>query len=178
MTDEELMKFSAVNECLRVERESDGDLLISSPKGFSQGRRSAAISAELGKWAEKYGEAAFGADLGINLPDGSMRNPTAAWIEENHWRGLCGTNEDGFLPFAPYFVIELCSPSDSLPGLQAKMEMWIANGVQVGWLVDPFRKVVTIYRPDRMPEEHEGHTSVFGEGLMGSFELPLARIWA
>jgi Uma2 family endonuclease len=58
------------------------------------------------------------------------------------------------------------------------MEMWIANGAEVAWLVDPLRKAVEIYRPGQQPETHEEPTSVQGSGPVDGFELVLARIWA
>jgi len=57
------------------------------------------------------------------------------------------------------------------------MEKWIANGVKVGWLIDPQRKVVEIYRPGEEPEIHEQPTSVQGDGPVAGFELVMARIW-
>jgi Uma2 family endonuclease len=84
----------------------------------------------------------------------------------------------GFAPVCPEFVIELRSPSDNLADLQAKMEMWIANGAEVAWLVDPLEKAVTIYRPGEQPEVLAQPTSVQGTGPIAGFELVLARIWA
>jgi Uma2 family endonuclease len=57
------------------------------------------------------------------------------------------------------------------------MRMWIANGVELGWLVDPQHKVVEIYRPGTEPEIHEQPTSVQGDGPVAGFELVMARVW-
>jgi Uma2 family endonuclease len=57
------------------------------------------------------------------------------------------------------------------------MRMWIANGVELGWLVDPQHKVVEIYRPGEEPEIHEQPTSVQGHGPVAGFELVMARVW-
>ena len=72
---------------------------------------------------------------------------------------------------------ELRSPSDRLADLQAKMEQWIANGVDLAWLIDPSRKTVEIYRPGKPMEEQVGHSAVYGEGSVGGFVLELGRIW-
>jgi Uma2 family endonuclease len=58
------------------------------------------------------------------------------------------------------------------------MELWIANGVQLAWLIDPDNQVVSIYRPDQEPELLHQPTSVRGDGVMTGFELALARIWS
>lgn len=57
------------------------------------------------------------------------------------------------------------------------MSAWIANGIQLAWLVDPLRKAVEIYRPGQQPEVQEGHSAVYGEGPVAGFVLEFARIW-
>jgi Uma2 family endonuclease len=71
----------------------------------------------------------------------------------------------------------LMSLSYRLPELQEKMLAWIANGAELGWLVDPHRKEVEIYRPGKPVEEQEGHSAVYGEGPVVGFVLELGRIW-
>lgn len=46
----------------------------------------------------------------------------------------------------PDFVIELRSSSDSLIKTKAKMSEYIENGSKLGWLIDPTKKQVHIYR--------------------------------
>ena len=58
------------------------------------------------------------------------------------------------------------------------MRLWIANGVELVWLLDPQRKVVEIYRPGGEPEVHEQPSSVQGTGPVTGFELVLERIWS
>jgi Uma2 family endonuclease len=48
-----------------------------------------------------------------------------------------------------------------LPELQDKMKMWIANGVELGWLIDPKLRLVEVYRAGEEPEVYEDRTSVF-----------------
>ena len=57
------------------------------------------------------------------------------------------------------------------------MEEWIAYGVDLAWVVDPFRKTVEIYRPNRELEVLEGGSAVEGEGPVAGFVLELGRIW-
>jgi len=57
------------------------------------------------------------------------------------------------------------------------MEQWIANGVEVAWLIDPIEKAVAIYRPGQEPEQLTDPTSVQGNGPIAGFELVMARVW-
>jgi Uma2 family endonuclease len=178
MTDEELMRFCAENEPVRVERDANGEILVMSPSGFGTGRINSRITRCLDEWAEIDGRGVVtDSNGGYALPDGSVRAPDAAWVSSRRLESLSEEQKTGFPPVCPEFVIELRSPSDKLPDLQAKMEQWIANGVEVGWLIDPKEKAVTIYRPGEQPELLAQPTSVQGTGPIAGFELVMARIW-
>jgi Uma2 family endonuclease len=56
------------------------------------------------------------------------------------------------------------------------MEEYIANGVQLGWLIDPIARSVEIYRPGREPEVLTNPTSISGEGPVAGFVLDLTGI--
>ena len=179
MTDEELMRFCAENETARVERDAKGELIVMSPTGSEGGSTELEIAVELSLWARQDGRGkVFGSNAGFTLPDGSMRAPDAAWVSLWRWNALSREDQKRFAPICPEFIIELRSPSDKLADLQAKMEMWIANGAEVAWLIDPLEKAVTIYRPGEQPELLAQPTSVQGSGPIAGFELVLARIWA
>lgn len=178
MTDDELLRFCAANDPLRIERDKNGELIVMGPAGGGSGSRNAQIIRQLGNWADEMNSGmAFDSNAGFTLRDGSMRSPDAAWIPWSRWNALTAEQQEKFLPLCPEFVIELRSASDRLAELQEKMRSWIANGCQLGWLVDPQRKVVEVYRPGREPEVLEGASAVYGEGPVGGFVLELARVW-
>jgi Uma2 family endonuclease len=178
MSDEDLMRFSAANDALRVERDANGEILVMTPAGNRTGRKNTAIISALDKWAEEDGRGyAFDSNTGFTLPDGSMRSPDAAWVSSARWDALSERDKDRFSPICPEFIIELRSPSDSLPDLEAKMVQWIANGAKLAWLIDPERQVVAVYRPGEEPEVHHHPSSVQGSGVLAGFELVMVRIW-
>ena len=74
-------------------------------------------------------------------------------------------------------MIELLSFSDKLGEQQAKMEEYVENGLRLGWLIDPYRNTVHIYRPARDPEILDSPKSVSGEDVLPGFELDLTKIW-
>ncbi len=178
MTDEELMRFCAANEMVRVERDANGELILMSPSGSGTGRTNSELIYQLAAWArETNSGATFDSNAGFTLPDGSMRSPDAAWIAGPRWNALSKEEQEGFAPICPEFVIELRSPSDGLPELQAKMRLWVANGAEVAWLVDPPRKAVEVHRPGRETEVLEGGSAVEGDGPVAGFVLELGRVW-
>jgi Uma2 family endonuclease len=178
MTDEELMRFCAVNDPLRVEREPNGEILLMTPANIKTSKMNLRIGRLLDEWTEIDGRGvASGPDGGYTLPDGSMRAPDAAWVERPRWDALSDAQQSSFAPLCPDFIIELRSPSDKLSAAKAKMQQWIANGAHLGWLIDPIEQSVSIYRPNQSPEVHYHPTSVQGDGIMAGFELVMSRIW-
>lgn len=178
MSDEELMRFSAANDALRVERDANGEILVMTPAGSGTSRMNSRVTRLLDEWAEEDGRGvAFDSNGGFTLPDGSMRAADAAWVLSKRWEALSASDQARFAPLCPDFVIELRSPNDALNELKAKMEHWIANGAQLGWLIDPEEKTVHVYRPGDSPEVLHHPTSVQGSGVVAGFELVMARVW-
>jgi Uma2 family endonuclease len=56
------------------------------------------------------------------------------------------------------------------------MEAWMANGVELGWLVDPYAKEVHVYEQNAAPRIETG-SHVAGSGPIASFVLDLEEIW-
>lgn len=178
MTDDELFEFCAKNDTLRVERDSNGELILMSPTGLEGGGADIEIGTDLTIWARRDGRGkTFGSNAGFTLPDGSMRSPDAAWMSWERWKALPPREQQRFGHVVPEFVIELRSKSDRLAELQEKMSTWIANGVELAWLIDPQRKVIEVYPAGDEAEVHQDPTSVQGTGPVRGFELVMDRIW-
>lgn len=93
------------------------------------------------------------------------------------WNALTQEQQEKIVPFAPNFLIELRSPTDSLTNLQAKMQEYIENGVSLGWLIDPLERKVYVYRPKKEFEILENPVEISGEPLLKGFTLNLKEIW-
>ncbi len=170
------MRFCAANETLRAERDAHGDLVLMSPTGTDGGNVELDIATELNNWARQDGTGrALGPSSGIKLPDSAVRAPDAGWVSWQRYEK--STGKSGFRQFVPEFVIELRSKSDRLKDLRAKMEEWMHHGVELGWLIDPSRKTVEIYRPKQAVEEWVGQSAVVGEGPVAGFVLELWKVW-
>ena len=178
LTDEEFLRFCESNDTARVERDANGEILVMTPAGFGSSKMNVRISRLLDEWSEADGRGVTtGPDGGYLLPDGSMRMPDAAWTSLSRLDEAGMEDQAGFASVCPDFIIELRSKTDRLPQLEAKMEMWITNGAQLAWLIDPERRAVAIYRPGDSPELLHDPTSVQGTGPVAGFELVLSRIW-
>jgi Uma2 family endonuclease len=178
MTADEFYEFCQLNRDLRLELTSEGDLIIMPPTGSKSGHRNLKLSIKLGLWAEQDGTGqAFDSSTGFALPNGAKRSPDFAWIANERWNALTQDEQEKFAPLCPDFVVELRSPTDSLKTLQRKMEEYIANGAQLGWLIDPLERRVYIYRPQTGVVELDNPQTVSGDPALRGLALNLEEIW-
>jgi Uma2 family endonuclease len=178
LTDEQFYQLCVTNPEQPLELTAQGVLIVMSPVGGDSGRREIKLGAQLLNWNEdtELGEV-FSSSTIFKLPLGSQRSPDVAWVESSRWVALTPQEQERFPPIAPDFVIELRSRTDSLTELQAKMQEYIANGVRLGWLVNPQDQQVEIYRIDRSVELLQSPSTVSGEDVLPGFMLNLAKIW-
>lgn len=179
MSDEALMRFSREHKLYPMEREANGDLLIMSPTGYEGSGLNAEVVFELELWNRQTGNTGGVTESngGYTLPDGSVRAPDAAWTANALLDRLTPAERRGYAPICPQFIVELRSASDRLTDVERKMEMWMANGAELAWLIDPLDKAVTIYRQGRSAERLQDIAQVAGEGPVAGFVLPLDRIF-
>jgi Uma2 family endonuclease len=54
---------------------------------------------------------------------------------------------------------------------------YIANGASLGWLIDPLKRSVYIYRPDQELVILENPDIVYGDPLLPGFKLKTDELW-
>ena len=178
MTREQFFRFCQLNAELRIERTADGDIAVMPPAGGETSARNLRLSAQVGRWTDADGTGvAFDSSVGFELPNGAVRSPDVAWVQCARLAGLTAEQKRRFLPLCPDFVIELCSPSDSVAAIQRKMEEYQANGARLGWLIDPDRRRVAIYHAAGGVEWRDQPASISADPVLPEFVLFLADIW-
>jgi len=178
LTEDQFFEFCRINRDLRIERNARGELMLMPPAGWETGNRDLEIGMQLKAWAKRDGTGiASGSSAGFRLPNNAVRSPDAAWVKKSRLAKLTKEEREKFLPLCPNFVLELRSPSDSLSALHDKMQEYIANGAQLGWLIDPVQKRVYIYRPDASVEQLERPETVCGDPALPGFVLDLHDVW-
>ena len=178
LSDDEFFAFCQLNQELRLELTSEGDLIIMPPTGGKTGHRNFKLIGSFAAWADKDGTGkGFDSSTVFALPNGAKRSPDLAWVRNERWAALAEKEQERFPPLCPDFVVELRSPSDSLRMLQAQMEEYITNGAQLGWLLDPFEQKAYIYRPQTSVEILDNPQTIFGEPLLSGFALDVQALW-
>ena len=178
MDDIAFFEWCQAHRELKIERTSSGEIVIMSPTGWETGGRNSEINFQLHRWATENGRGiASDSSTGYILPNRAERSPDASWTSKVRLRSIAPEDRRRFLPLCPDFVIELCSPSDTAASLHPKMVEYLTNGASLGWLIDPDKRTVTVYRPGQASEPLKEPTKVRGEGALEGFVLELGPVF-
>ena len=170
LTDARFQEFCEQYADYRLEYSAEGELIIMPPTDPRTGFRNARITTQLMNWALSKGTGIVtDSSAGFILPNGARLSPDAAWVSRAQFAQRHPL---------PEFVIELLSPTDRTNLTHKKMLEWIANGVQLAWMIDPRAQSVTVYRPGQPQEFLTSPTQVKGEGPVEGFVLDLTAIWS
>lgn len=165
------------NRDLRIELSAQGELIVMTPTNMETGRKNAKVNQRLSNWSEQDGTGeCFDSSSEFTLPNGAKRSPDASWVLKSRWNRLTEEEKNKFSRIFPDFVIELRSPSDSLSDLESKMDEYIANGVRLGWLLDPIDNCVTIYKRGESPIRFENPGKLSGDPVLPGFEFDFRDI--
>jgi Uma2 family endonuclease len=178
LTPEQFLRLCRDNGDLRMELTARKELVIMTPTGLATGWRNNIICHRLTEWALKDGTGiTLDNNAGYTLPNGAVRAPDASWMPRGRWEAIDKEDREKFAHTYPDFAVELMSPSDTLAELQEKMTEYMANGVQLGWLIDPYEKRVYIYRPDEPFETLDNPATINGDPVLPGFVFNITEIW-
>ncbi len=177
MTDDEFLRFCLENKDLRIERNSNLEIIIMSPVTSMDSHYCAEIVAQLRNWNRiKNQGIVFDSSAGFTLPDRSVLSPDASWVSLNTWNALSENDKNKFAPICPEFVIEVRSKSDQLEHQKEKMKIWIRNGAQLAWLIDVREEMIYVFRPNVSEEGTSFDKKIIGERPVVGFELDLTLL--
>ncbi|AFZ42836.1 protein of unknown function DUF820 [Halothece sp. PCC 7418] len=107
VTPEQFTALAAANRDLRLERTSQGELIVNPPAGWETGEQNWKIAGELYLWWRNTGEIGkvFDSSTGFTLPNGAIRSPDASWVSQNRWEALTPEDKITFPKICPDFVV-------------------------------------------------------------------------
>lgn len=169
---------------LIAEREASGKVIVMSPVKSGSGENESYVNGYVFAWnlANKKPGKVYSPSTGFLLKGEEVRCGDAVWVSNERLVPFVADPDykRKWVSVVPEFVIEVRSDSDRLKKLKQKMvETWMANGVLLGWLIDPKKEVVYIYRQGQSePEEvHDfAHSILSGEEVLPGFEFPLVEL--
>ncbi len=176
VTHEEFEKLCLDNPDLRLELMANGELIVMAPAGWESSEKNGDLFGAVWTWNRQtqLGRV-FDSSGGFTLPNGAVRSPDVTWIEKSKLTNIPAGVK--FPEVVPDFVIELRSETDRMPNLQLKMAEYRANGVGLGWLIDPQKQQVEIYRWGKDVEVLQAPMTLSGENVLPGFVLDLTAFW-
>jgi Uma2 family endonuclease len=176
LTHQEFEQLCQDNPQMRLELTANGEVIVMAPAGWESSERNGDLVVQIGNWNRqaKLGKV-FDSSGGFTLPNGAVLSPDVTWIEKSKFANVSA--KVAFPAIVPDFVIELRSMTDSLKTLQAKMLEYQANGVRLGWLINPQQQQVEIYRLGQPVEVLQSCHSLDGEDVLPGFTLDLSSIF-
>ena len=168
----------ADNPDLDLELTARKEIIIMPPAGGESGALNFTVTGRVAAWTAMDGTG-MGLDSsgGFRLPNGAVRAADTSWIRRERWEAVDKELRRKFPPICPDFALELRCERNTLKELKEKMEEYIANGLQLGWLIDPFKRKVYIYRHGMPVECLDNPEYVTGDPVLRGFRLDLWDIW-
>ena len=168
-----LWAFIEANDLYAIEYNETGELIIMPPMLMPASFEESKLLAFVTMWTLAHGGIAPSSKVAFRIPGLGGRGPDASWVSPERLAQL-DPEQYRTGQICPDFVAEIRSRNDSLAYLQSKMAEYIAHGARLGWLIDPFNRRISIYRPDQEPEVLEDPETLSDEDVMPEFEF---RVW-
>ncbi len=125
---------------------TNGRIVMVPPAGWGHGEIEVRLGRILLDFVEKNNLGrVFGSSTGYDLPSGDTLQPDISFISSERWGGGPRVPRGHFLKIAPTLVVEILSPATARRDRIEKKRIYEANGVEEYWLVDPYRREVTIF---------------------------------
>lgn len=121
----------------------DGKLVIMSPSDGVSGIVGVLFSSLLAPWV--YGHklgAVLDSSAGFRFPNGDLLSPDVSFVSRTRLKKATRS----YLKVVPELIVEIKSSHDRIRNLEEKIALFLGQGVQVGILIDPDKRIVSVYR--------------------------------
>ncbi len=135
ISDAELHRIGVDNPGWNVERIDGG--VVMSPTNTRSGAINARLTGALVAWADRHGYLALDSSTGVTLPNNDVLCPDGALLSRARWQAASEGDRAGYSRLVPDVIVELASPSDSLPRLREKCGRWQRDGALFVVMIDP-----------------------------------------
>lgn len=134
--------------------------------------------------ANKLGEAFFETPFVLaDKPDWvrGSRTPDISYFSRERWASYLAQQAEARgkpIILIPDLAVEVVSPNDLYSELQEKVDGYLADGVQLVWVVDPQRRKVVVYTTDSDTQTTLGdHATLTGDDVLTGFSVPVTNLF-
>ena len=170
----------ADNDAIRYEL-IDGELIEMSPPGGQHGWLATKFARYLDIYAETLDLGEVTVESGYH-PSGNrhtLLSPDVAFVSRER---APQPFPEKYIPLMPDLAIEIVSPSNTRKEVNRKTQIYLSNGSQLVWIVQPRRECVEVCRRN---EKHgmtrkivAANETLSGEHVLPGFELELNRLFS
>ena len=128
--------------------------------GYGQQRAVAILSA----YVEKHGGGRIFTNVGFKMANDTCLEPDVAFVRDAH---IVRTKLDDWFDGAPALAVEVISPANRAAKLDQKVRVYLDNGAEAVWVIDPIRKQLTAHHAGghfeifELPNGQVAETSIF-----------------
>jgi len=155
-----------------------GEVREMSPAGKRHGKTGMRVALRLAAYVEAAGLGeVYGPDTGFRLfadPD-TVRVPDVSFVTRAHAAEV--GEIDGFIPGTPDLAIEVISPTDRYSEVDEKVSEYLEAGTRMVVVVNPRRRVATVYRSPRDIVLLTENDTLDGGDVVPGWSLPLRELF-
>ena len=90
------------------------------------------------------------------MHNGDLLSPDVSFVSRTRLKRVPRT----YISVVPELIVEIKSSSDRIRELEGKISLFLRQGVQVGILIDPDKKTVSIYRSVGITTDTDGEEPI------------------
>ena len=156
-----------------------GELIAMPPASHEHGRVAERFGRRIGNFAEEHDLGhGIAAETGVHIernPD-TMRAPDYGFI--SYERMAEPPPPRGYAEVVPDLVLEVVSPDDRLPEIDAKTQMWLDAGARLVLVVYPAAQEVYAHHDDGTVQRYGVGDTLTCDPVLPGFACPVADIFA
>lgn len=87
------------------------------------------------------------------------------------------TDDTTLIEGVPTLVVEILSPNDTIDEIHEKTTSYLAAGVLLVWIVDPYDRTVKVYQPNQSPTLINERQELIGDPILPGFRARVAELF-
>lgn len=153
-----------------------GQVIEMPPTGLLHGGTERRVTAILGAFVDEHqlGEVVR-AETGFWLSPDTMRAADCAFIGREKMAQI--TEPQKFAPFAPDLAVEIVSPSDTARDIRDKVDLYLAAGTEMVWVIYPDLRKVDVYLPDQSAYTVDEDGILGGGDVLAGLKIEVGKLF-
>ena len=129
-----------------------GKLIMAGPSDGVSGVVGARFSWLIATWVHDHNlGTVFNSSTGFQLPNEDLLSPDVSFVSHARLKRIARA----YLAVVPELIVEIKSSSDRIRELEGKISLFLRQGVQVGVLIGPDKKTVSVYRSTGITDDEK-----------------------